>query len=39
MAIELANERCLVENHTKLNFVGINRIKVCAKAHKNCPKK
>ncbi len=38
IAIEFANERCFSENHTKLNFVGINKIKVWAKAHKNCPK-
>jgi hypothetical protein len=38
IAIEFANERCFSENHIKLNFVGIKRINVCAKAHKNCPK-
>jgi len=38
IAIEFANERCFSENHIKLNFVGINKIKFCAKAHKNCPK-
>lgn len=39
IAIEFANERCFSENHTKLNFVGMNKINVCAKAHKNCPRK
>ena len=38
IAIALASERCFSENHTKENFVGINKINVCANAHINCPK-
>ena len=35
IAIELANERCFSENQMNENFVGINRMNVCANAHRN----